>query len=59
MTPAQLDRIPDNLLTPDSATTARELIAHLADRGWRMTLWELETERTRRGITRRPRGGTR
>lgn len=55
MTPAQLDRIPDNLLTPDSAPTARELIAFLDYRGWRMTLAELEAERTRRGITRRRR----
>ena len=55
MTPAQLDRIPDDLLVPDSAPTARKLITFLAERGWRMTLWELETERTRRGISRRRR----
>lgn len=45
MTQAQLDLIPDHLLAGrDTARLAR----WLHERGWRMTLLELDTERRRR-----------
>ena len=55
MTPAQLDRIPDDLLTPDSAAASQRLLTWLHDRGLRLSLWDLEAERKRRGITRKER----
>lgn len=45
MTPEQLALIPDNLLA--GRDTAR-LTSWLYERGWRMTLLELDTERRRR-----------
>jgi hypothetical protein len=47
MTPRQLDRIPDNLLAGRDTT---RLTTWLHERGWRMTLLELDAERRRRGI---------
>lgn len=47
----QLDLIPDNYLKPSRAG-AKRLIAWLHERGWRMTLLELDTERRSRGLDR-------
>lgn len=47
MTVEQLDRIPNDLLT---AKDTNGLVAWLHDRGWRMSLLELDRERRRRGL---------
>lgn len=51
LTRAQLDRIPNDHL---NARNTRPLIEFLYARGWSMTLLELENERHRRQIRRRP-----
>jgi hypothetical protein len=45
MTPEQLDRIPDHLVLERGTNRLREW---LWERGWRMSLLELEDERARR-----------
>ena len=50
MTREQLDLIPDELLTPSHRHGADRLISWLWDRGWRMTLLELDQERRNRGL---------
>lgn len=48
MTREQLDLVRDYLLRPGNGS---ELIEFLHQRGWRMTLAELEDERRARGLT--------
>lgn len=49
MTRQQLDLIPDHYLYRHKGG-ATQLIAWLQERGWQMTLLELDTERQQRGL---------
>ncbi len=53
MNQQQLDLIPDKLLKPNRFGSVTPLIDWLAERGWSMSLYEVEQERARRGLRHR------